>query len=355
MKVSTVGLDLAKSVFHLHALTAAGEVAVDRPLRRAQLLGFFARLEPCLVGMEACGTSHFWAREIARLGHEVRLIPPAYVKPYVKRGKSDAADAAAICEAVARPTMRFVPVKPPEQQAMLALHRVRDQAVRQRTQSINLLRGLLAEFGIALARGAGHALAFARSGAEAGAELPRVARVVVAELCATLLAQHRRVEQYDAELVRAAKDDPAVALLQTIPGVGLVTASALAATVGDARRFESGRDLAAWIGLTPLNRSTGGKQRLGSISRMGDRTLRRLLVVGTASRVRQIRNRPEAHDPWSVALLGRKPARLAAVAMANKTARIAWAVLARGEPYRPNGRLTAGPEKETPRRIGRAA
>lgn len=332
MKATTIGIDLAKSVFHVHAVAADGSVTFDRPLRRAQVAGFFERLDPCLVGMEACGTSHFWARELMRRGHEVRLIPPAYVKPYVKRGKSDAADAAAICEAVSRPTMRFVPVKPPERQALLALHRARDLAVRQRTQSINLLRGVLAEFGIVLARGAGHAVAYARNQAEAG--LPEVARLVLADLRATLLAQHDRIERLGQELVRLSEADPAVALLRTIPGIGPITASALAATIGDASRFAGGRDLAAWIGLTPLNKSTGGKQRLGSISRMGDRNLRRLLVVGMASRLRWIKARPEAEDPWAVALVHRKPARLAVVAMANKTARIVWAVLTRGEPFR---------------------
>lgn len=332
MTAITIGLDLAKNAFHVHGVTAEGRVAFSRPLRRAQMIGFFRRLEPCLVGMEACGTSHFWARELVRCGHEVRLIPPAYVKPYVKRGKSDAADAAAICEALTRPTMRFVPVKAPEQQAVLALHRARDLAVRQRTQSITMLRGVLSEFGIVLAPGAGHAVAFARSAAETG--LPEVARLVIADLRETLLAQHDRVERTDRALVRISRDDPATALLRSIPGIGPITASAFAATIGDPGRFATGRDLAAWIGLTPLNRSTGGKQRLGRISRMGDRNLRRLLVVGMTSRLRRIRSHPEAEDPWSVDIVRRKPAKLAVVAMANKTARIVWAVLSRGEPYR---------------------
>jgi len=332
MKAITIGIDLAKTVFHVHGTASDGTVAFSRPLRRAQMIGFFERQEPCLIGMEACGASHFWAREIARCGHEVRLMPPAYVKPYIKRGKSDALDAAGICEAVTRPTMRFVPVKAPEQQAVLALHRVRDLAVRQRTQTINMLRGVLAEFGIVLGRGPGHAVAFARTPAET--DLPEAARIVIADLRETLIAQHDRVERHDRELARISADDPAVALLRTIPGIGPITASALAATIGDASRFATGRDLAAWIGLTPLNRSTGGQQRLGRISRMGDRNLRRLLVIGMTSRFRQIKSHPKTEDPWAVELVRRKPARLATVAMANKTARIVWAVLTRGEPYR---------------------
>ncbi len=238
MHITTVGLDLAKNVLQVHGVTADGTIAFNRSLRRAQVLAFFESLQPCLVGIEACGTSHYWAREIAKLGHEVRLIPPAYVKPYVKRGKSDAIDAEAICEAVTRPSMRFVAIKSPEQQAVLALHRVRDLIVRQRTQIVNMLRGVLAEFGIVVRQGAGHAIAFVRRCLEGTEQdLPDLARDVVTNLCHQLVALHRRVLWYGRQLNRAAAQDERVTRLRTIPGVGPITASAIAATVGDGRQF----------------------------------------------------------------------------------------------------------------------
>ena len=334
MHITTVGLDLAKNVLQVHGVTADGTIAFNRSLRRAQVLAFFESLQPCLVGIEACGTSHYWAREIAKLGHEVRLIPPAYVKPYVKRGKSDAIDAEAICEAVTRPSMRFVAMKSPEQQAVLALHRVRDLIVRQRTQIVNMLRGLLAEFGIVVRQGVGHAITIARQcldGAEQ--DLPELARNVATNLSHQLLALHRRVLWYGRQLNRAAAQDDRVTRLRTIPGVGPITASAIGATIGDGRQFPSGRSFAAWLGLTPLNRSSGGKERLGRISKMGDRYIRRLLVLGMTSRIKQIQQRPDQFDPWFADILERKPAKLAAVAMANKTARIIWAVLTHEQDY----------------------
>ena len=335
MQVTTVGLDLAKNVFHVHGVARDGAVAFSRSLRRGQMFAFFERLEPCLIGMEACGTSHYWARELTRLGHEVRLIAPVYVKPYVKRGKSDAADAEAICEAVTRPTMRFVEAKSPEQQAILSLHRARDLVVRQRTQTINMLRGLLAEFGIVFAQGVGHAIRFAKRVTQGQApELPLAAQDTVLDLSEQLLALHDRINWYGRKLAAAAKSEPRIALLQTIPGVGPITASAIVATVGSAKQFRCGRDLSAWLGLTPINRSTGGKERLGRISKMGDRYIRRLMVVGMTSRIKQIKSAPDRFDPWFAELLERKPAKLAAVAMANKTARIIWAVLTRNEPYK---------------------
>ena len=238
MQVTTIGLDLAKNVFQVHGVTKEGEVVFNRSLRRAQVLTFFASLPRCLVGIEACGTSHYWAREIATRGHEVRLIPPAYVKPYVKRGKSDAIDAAAICEAVTRPSMRFVAVKSPEQQSVLALHRVRDLIVRQRTQIVNMLRGVLAEFGIVVREGAGHAIAFAKRCLEGSEQaMPDLARDIVTNLSHQLVALHRRVLWYGRQVNRATSLDARVARLRTIPGVGPITASAIVALIGDGQIF----------------------------------------------------------------------------------------------------------------------
>ncbi len=334
MKVSTVGLDLAKNVFQVHAIDDAGEVVVCRALRRRQVMPFFERLEPCLIGMEACGTSHFWAREIAALGHEVRLMPPAYVTPYVKRGKTDAGDAAAICEAVARPTMRFVAIKSPEQQAMLALHRARALLIRQRTQLVNMIRSQLAEFGIVLAKGIQHALRLVEQLLDGRAlSIPELAAKVVITLAEQLHALQARIADLEKDLVIWSRDDQVAKRLQTIPGIGIITASALAASVTDPHQFSSCRQFAAWLGLTPRANSSGGKERSGRISKMGDQYLRRLLVNGTTSRLRWVRLHPEAH-PWAAGLLQRKPAKLVAVALANKTARIAWAVMTRGEIYR---------------------
>jgi transposase len=334
MHVTTIGLDLAKNVFQIHGIYEDGEVAFNRALRRAQVLTFFESLEPCLVGIEACGTSHHWAREISKLGHNVKLIPPVYVKPYVKRGKSDAVDAAAICEAVTRPTMRFVEVKTPEQQAILAVHRTRDLIIRQRTQTINMLRAQLAEFGIVLPKGIYHALQFAKdclNGEQP--DLPEVAGDVIFELCDQLRFLHSKILRCTRQMNKIAKHEKRVALLRTIPGVGPITASAIVATVGSGKQFNNGREFAAWLGLTPLNKSSGGKERLGHISKMGDQYIRRLLVLGMTSRIRSIRTEPEKFDPWFADILERKPSRVAAVAMANKTARIMWAVLTRNEPY----------------------
>lgn len=336
MQATTIGLDLAKNIFQVHGVTKAGDVAFNRALRRPQLLAFFERLEPCLVGMEACATSQYWAREISRFGHDVRLIPPSYVKPFVKRGKSDAADAEAICEAVARPNMRFVEPKSPEQQATLSLHRARDLVVRQQTQIINMVRSLLAEFGIAVRQGVSNIMVLAKSGGnDQSSNLPGVAQEVVQNLFHQLLALEKRVRWYTGRIAAHVRHDLQAKRLLTIPGIGPITASAIVATVGDAGQFRNGREMAAWLGLTPLNKSSGGKERLGGISKMGDRYIRKLLVVGMTARLRVYGRRPERSDRWTTDLLERKPRRVATVAMANKTARTIWAMLTREEEYRP--------------------
>ena len=336
MQVTTVGLDLAKNIFQVHGVTADGTVAFNRALRRSQLLAFFEKLEPCLIGMEACGSSHHWARQFQSLGHEVRLMPAMYVKAYVKRGKSDAVDAEAICEAVTRPTMRFVAIKSEDQQGVLFLHRARDMVVRQRTQLSNMLRGLLGEFGIVIAQGIGSAVKFAKAILDGDRpNIPEVAVDVLVNLSNQMVALHLRILWYEKRMQLEARRDPRVMLLRTIPGVGPITASAIVATAGDGHQFRNGREFAAWLGLTPLNRSSGGKERLGRISKMGDRYVRRLLVAGMTARLRQMKVNPDRVDPWAIALLERKSPRLATVAMANKTARIVWAVLTRNERYRP--------------------
>jgi transposase len=334
MEITTIGLDLAKSVFQVHGVDATGQVVIRRSLRRAQMLPFFTRLPSCLIGMEACGTSHYWARELIKLGHQVRLMPPAYVKPYVKRGKTDAADAEAICEAVTRPTMRFVPVKSPEQQAALSMHRTRDLLVKQRTQLVNMIRGLLAEFGIDIPKGLERALLMARRIVDGeAADVPMEAAKIVSTLSRQALDIHIRLREIDRDLLVWQRGNDVARRLMTIPGIGPIGATALAASITDPRQFRSGRQFAAWLGLTPLQKSSGGKERLGRISKMGDKYLRKLLIVGMTSLVRRAKYNPKTVDPRLADLLARKPVRVATVAMANKTARIVWAIMARGETY----------------------
>ena len=335
MEITTIGLDLAKSVFQVHGVDATGQVVVRRSLRRAQMLPFFARLPSCLVGMEACGTSHHWARELIKLGHQVRLMPPAYVKPYVKRGKTDAADAEAVCEAVTRPTLRFVPVKSPEQQAALSMHRTRDLLVKQRTQLVNMIRGLLAEFGINIPKGLERALLMARQIVDGEApDVPIEAVKIVGTLSQQALDIHVRLRQIDRDLLVWQRGNAVARRLMTIPGIGPVGATALAASVTDPHQFRSGRQFAAWLGLTPLQKSSGGKERVGRITKMGDKYLRKLLIVGMTSLVRRAKHNPRTIDPRLANLLARKPVRVATVAMANKTARTIWAIMTRGETYR---------------------
>jgi transposase len=335
MEITTIGLDLAKNFFQVHGIDATGAVIVRKALRRSQMLPFFSKLSPCLVGMEACGTSHYWARELIRMGHQVRLMPPAYVKPYVKRGKTDANDAEAICEAVTRPTMRFVVVKAAEQQAALSIHRSRELLVKQRTQLVNMIRGLLAEFGIDIPRGLERALLMARRIADGEApDVPAEAIKVVLTLSQQVLEIHVRVREMERDLQRWHRGNDLSQRLATIPGIGPIGASARAASVTDPHQFRSGRQFAAWLGLTPLQKSSGGKERLGRITKMGDKYLRKLLIVGMTSLVRRAKYKPETVDPRLVNWLSRKPVRVATVAMANKAARVVWAIMTRGESYR---------------------
>lgn len=331
-EVVTVGLDLAKNVFQVHAIAADGAVLIRRKLRRSEVIRFFGELPPCLVGMEACASAHHWARELIAIGHKVRLMPPAYVKPYVKRGKTDAADAEAICEAVTRPTMRFVAVKSVEQQAVLMLHKSRDLMVRQRTMLINALRGHLAEYGIVTGLGAGGVTASLKALHEEQDRLPTHARSALHGIAAQLRALASEIERLEAQIMAWHRNDETSRRLATIPGIGPITASAIAAAVPDASLFRSGRQFAAWLGLTPRPQSSGGKERLGGITKQGDGYLRRLLVVGATAVMRMTRKNA-ARQPWMARLLERKPTKIATVALANKTARIAWAVMTRKEVY----------------------
>ena len=333
-EVVTVGLDLAKNVFQVHAIGADGAVLIRRKLRRTEVIRFFAELPRCLVGMEACASAHHWARELMAIGHEVRLMPPAYVKPYVKRGKTDAADAEAICEAVTRPTMRFVAVKSVEQQAVLMLHKSRDLMVRQRTMLINALRGHLAEYGIVTGLGAAGVVASLKALHEEQDRFPAHARSALHGIAAQLRALASEIERLEAQILDWHRNDETSRRLATIPGIGPITASAIAAAVPDASLFRSGRQFAAWLGLTPRANSSGGKERLGGITKQGDGSLRRLLVVGSTAVMRMTRKSP-ARQPWMAGLLERKPTKIATVALANKTARIAWAVMTRKEVYAP--------------------
>lgn len=335
MQVIRIGLDVGKRFFQAHGVDAQGVVVLQRKLRRAEVERVFAALPPCLIGMEACATAHHWARVLMAQGHTVRLVPPAYIKPYLKRGKSDAADAAAICEAIDRPSMHFVAVKSTAQQAALVAHRVRALLVTQRTMTSNALRAHLAEFGLVAAAGIGRVedlIALVVAGEDP--RLPGEARHVLLTLVAQYRALAAQIETIDRAIMAQHKASPASRRLAAVPGIGPITATAFVATIGDARAFRSGRHLAAWLGLTPRQNGTGGKMQLGRISKGGDRYLRTLLVLGATSALRSAK-RGDPALAWLRGLLERKPARLATIAQANKNARIIWAMLTRGEAYRP--------------------
>jgi transposase len=332
-QVSTIGLDLAKSIFQVHGADASGAVVIRKRLRRNQVLAFFAAQPPCTVAMEACSSSHHGAREIGTLGHAVRLIPPAYVKPFVKRQKNDAADAEAICEAAQRPTMRFVAPKSAQAQAAALVFRARDLLVRQRTQVINALRGHLAEFGLIVAQGPAHLPQLVQAVENPDEPLPEIARPVLQILIDTLHRLDEQIALLDREVVQRVKADETAHRLMTIPGIGPVTAVALTALAPPAQTFTRGRDFAAWVGLTPLQHSTGGKQKLGATSKMGERTLRRLLIIGASTVLRWAARHGAPAGSWMARMLACKPPMLVRVALANKMARIVWALMAKGGTY----------------------
>lgn len=337
MKITTIGLDLAKNVFQLHGVDARGQVALKKQLKRERVLPFFANLEPCLIGLEACGGAHYWARQLELLGHTVKLMAPQFVKPYVKTNKNDVADAEAICEAVARPNMRFVPVKTGEQQAVLALHRARQGFVKARTAQANQIRGLLTEYGIVIPQGIGHIAKGLPAILEDGEnELPGVFRALLHRLEAHLKTLDQQVDELDAQIQRWHREQAASRKLTAIPGIGPLTASALVAAIGDAKAFENGRQLAAWLGLVPRQRSSGGKPTLLGIGKRGDTYLRTLLIHGARAVIRVVERRVDPTDSWLKRLLGRRNPNVAAVALANKNARIVWALLAHDRAFRPD-------------------
>ena len=340
--ITTVGLDIAKSVFQVHGVDAQGKVIVRRQLKRRYVLAFFQKLPPCLIGIEACASSHYWSRELQALGHTVRLMPPAYVKPYLKRQKNDSADAEAICEAVTRTNMRFVPTKTVEQQSCLMLHRTRHLFIRQQTAVINAIRAHFAEFGIVAPvgrTGVEELLKIASDGNDK--RLPDVARVCIAALGAQLQMLKARILEFDRRIMAWHRSNQVSKRLDELPGVGPALATALVASVADPKAFRSGRDFSAWIGLVPKQNSSGGKNKLGGISKRGDRYLRSLFVAGALAVIRYAKKRGSKNRPWLAALLARKPTKVAAIALANKIARMAWAMMAKGERYKQPAALAA--------------
>jgi transposase len=334
MKITTIGIDLAKNVFQVHGADERGKAIVKKALKRAQVLPFFANLTPCLIGMEACGSAHHWARKLEALGHTVKLMAPQFVKPYVKTNKNDAADAEAICEAVTRPTMRFVPIKNGEQQAVLALHRARHGFVKARTAQANQIRGLLAEYGIVIPQGISHIATHLPDILEDGENgLPGVFRQLINRLGTHLKELDRQVGELDVQIQVWHRANDASRKLAKIPGIGPITASALVASIGDAKSFESGRQLAAWLGIVPRQNSSGGKQTLLGISKRGDTYLRTLLIHGARAVIRVAEGKANHAGSWLAGVMGRRNKNVAAVALANKNARIVWALLAHDREY----------------------
>lgn len=342
MKITTVGIDLAKNVFQVHGVDRQGKAVLGKRLRRKQVLIFFAQLPACLVGMEACGGAHYWARKLQAQGHTVKLMAPQFVKPYVKANKTDAADAEAICEAVSRPTMRFVPIKNAEQQAILSLHRARQGFVRARTAQANQIRGLLSEYGMTLPQGISHvAKRLPEIIADAENQLPGLFRGLLQRLVAHLRELNQQVQELEEQIDTWHRANEASQRLAKIPGIGPLTASALSASIGDAKSFNNGRELAAWLGLVPRQHSSGGKPMLLGISKRGDAYLRTLMIHGARSAVRVAKRKSTPADRWSTGMLDRRHMNVAAVARANKNARIVWALLVHGRDYRADYKLAA--------------
>lgn len=340
MTIAVIGLDLAKNVLQVHGVDAQGRPTLGRKLRRSEVLPFFAKLPRVLVGIEACHTAHYWGRELTKLGHKVRLMPPQFVKPYVKSQKNDAADAEAIAEAVTRPTMRFVPLKSEEQQAVILLHRTRDLLIRQRSSLISAIRAHFAEFGLIAPSTRNLDLLLTKLQARAD-RLPSIALEMLGVLAAQLRAVAERVTEVEERLLAWHRADETSRRLQGVPGIGPITASALVATVGDPRQFRSGRQFAAWLGLVPQQRSSGGKERLGGISKRGDGYIRRLLVHGARAIVGWRKRSAENATLWIDRLLARRPPNVATVAYANKLARIAWVIMRHDSSYDPKRAFAA--------------
>ena len=336
MNVTTVGIDLAKNVFQVHAVNEHGKTVLKKQLKRDQVATFFANMAPCRIGMEACGSAHHWARKLRGFDHDVRLMAPQFVKPYVKTNKNDAADAEAICEAVDRPNMRYVPIKNVEQQAVLALHRVRQGFVKARTAQGNQIRGLMAEFGLIIAQGLSHINKRVPELIEdAGNELPGVFRLLVQRLLEHLKELDRQVHEIEDQIVAWHRESEDSRRLAKMPGIGPITASAMVASIGDAKSFKNGRQVSAWLGLVPRQNSTGGKTVLLGMSKRGDSYLRMLLIQGARSVIYAAQRKSQSIDGWLGGLLKRRNENVAAVAWANKNARIAWALLAHGREFQP--------------------
>ena len=337
MKITTVGIDLAKNVIQVHGVDKRGKTVLKKSLKRMQVLPFFANLPVCLIGMEACGSAHHWARKLQTLGHIVKLMAPQFVKPYVKTNKNDAADAEAICEAVTRPTMRFVPIKNGDQQAVLALHRARQSFVKARTAQANQIRGLLTEYGIVIPQGISHIATHLPDILEDGENgLPGVFRQLIDRLGLHLKELDHQVRELEIQIQAWHRANEDSRKLAQIPGIGPITASALVALIGDAKHFADGRQLAAWLGLVPRQHSSGGKQTLLGISKRGDTYLRTLLIHGARAVIRVAERKTDHVASWLAGLMGRRNKNVAAVALANKNARVVWALLAQDREYKAN-------------------